>query len=208
MKTLLSLLFLSSFVSATSIERVIEKSEPKVVKIGIVAAKTRGVCSGEFITDTGIVLTCAHCFGEKDIKKVFIKTSEGRVFPAQPLYIDSKVDLALIAPQTYEGKFPYFRLGEMPKVGQQVISMGSPLGIQHTATVGYASNIVTELYTYVFHSAFISPGNSGGPLLNLDGKLIGVNEAVIVYGFLGLEVAQGLDVAISLKTIKAFLGRK
>lgn len=186
----------------TRVEKVIRGAEPKVVKIGIVGKEERGVCSGAILSRTGIVLTCAHCF-PKGTRKVFIKTSDGRVFLAQPLFIDTERDLALIAPTHYAGEFHYFRLGEEPKVGQQVISMGSPLGIQHTAGVGYVSNLVKNKYFYVIHSAFINPGNSGGPLVDLNGRLIGVNEAMLRVDI--FEVAHGLYLAIGLPTIKELL---
>ena len=189
-----------------SVEKVIARSEPKVVKIGIVMDKGGGVCSGAIISKSGIVLTCAHCFEHGTVKKVFIKTSDGRIMLAQPLMIDGKKDLALIAPLHYSGAFSYFHFGHKPVVGQQVISMGSPLGIAHTATVGWVSNL--SRIAYVYHSAFINPGNSGGPLLDLHGNIIGVNEATISYGFLGLHDAGGLYIAISLDTIHKFLGGK
>ena len=200
---ILGLLTANACAKETPIEKVIRVSEPKVVKIGIVSHRGSGVCSGAIISKTGIILTCAHCFDHKGIEKVFIKTSDGKVMPAQLLMIDMKKDLALIAPMHYSGVFPYFRPGHKPVVGQQVISMGSPLGIAHTATVGWVSNL-SEI-AYVYHSAFISPGNSGGPLLDLRGDIIGINEASIGYGFLGLSEAVGLYIAISLDTIQKFL---
>ena len=204
MKKLLALLLLSGCVHATQIEKIIEKSEPKVVKIGIVMEGAQGICSGSIISKSGIILTCAHCFEHKGVRKVFIKTAAGRVMLAQPLMIDTKRDLALIAPLHYSGAFPHFDFGRKPRVGQQVISMGSPLNIAHTATVGWVSNLSDV--AYVYHSAFINPGNSGGPLLDLQGQIVGVNEATIGYGFLGLREAAGLYIAISLDTIKQFFG--
>lgn len=186
----------------TRIEKIIKSSESKVVKIGIVTTGGRGVCSGAIMTRTGIILTCAHCF-HAGTKKVFIKTSDGRVFLAQPLFIDVKRDLALIAPAHYAGEFDYFRMGNEPKIGQQVISMGSPLGIQGTVGVGYVANLVKDKYTFVLHSAFVNPGNSGGPLVDLNGRLIGINEAMLKIDI--LERAHGLYVAIDLPTIKEFL---
>lgn len=186
----------------TRVERVIRSSESKVVKIGIIHDKAGGVCSGAILSSAGIVLTCAHCF-EGKVKKVYIKTSTGRYFLAQPLLIDRNRDLALIAPVSYAGKFDYFRFGKQPKIGQQVISLGSPLGIQGTTGVGYVSNLVRNKYLYILHSAFINPGNSGGPLVDMDGRLIGINEAMLRVDV--FTIAQGLYVAIDLQTIKEFL---
>ncbi len=164
--------------SGSKIETIIQVSEPKVVKIGIVTDHGQGVCSGSFVSKEGIVLTCAHCFNHEGIKKVFIKTSKGTVYPAEPLFIDFDKDVAMIAPRT-EGLFPYFQFGEAPRVGQQVISMGSPLGIQGVAGVGYIEKVSKAK---MLHSAPISPGNSGGPLIDLKGYIIGINEGIFTEG--------------------------
>lgn len=185
-----------------NLEKLIRNTEPKVVKIGIVGEKGAGTCSGSFISSTGIVLTCAHCFSHDKIKKVFIKTSDEKVYKAALLDIDFTNDLALVLPDAI-GPFEYFKLGKEPIRGQQVLAFGSPLGMQHTASVGWVSNIINQTKIWIMHSAFISPGNSGGPLVNLRGELVGVNEALITYGF--LQVAQGLFVAIDVITVKEFL---
>ena len=190
----------------TRIEKVIKSSEPKVVKIGIVFDKTKGVCSGSFITPEGVVLTCAHCFEQGDgvkIKKVFIKTSDGKVYQAAGAIVNQKMDLAIVAVDLGGRKVPYFRLGDEPRIGQQVISMGSPLGIQHTVGVGYVSNLLEHTYKFILHSAFVNPGNSGGPLVNLKGELIGVNEAMLSID--PFTLAHGLYLAVSADTVKEFL---
>jgi S1-C subfamily serine protease len=209
MKTLVALLFLSSIGCAqSSIERVMEKSDAKVVKIGIVGEKSRGICSGAIIDDNGLVLTCAHCFAHPGIKKVFVKTEEGIAYRARLIGLDKNRDLAVILPETGGIVFPYFHLGDTPKKGQQVISFGSPETLQGTDSVGYVENfgVLEEKGLFIIHSAFINPGSSGGPLVNLKGELIGVNEAVLMANpFLP---AQALYIAIDITTIHAFLGGK
>lgn len=189
-----------------TVQNLINDTEDKVVKIGIVSNKSRGSCSGGFISERGLVLTCAHCFthGDKDemVQKIFIKTREGYVYPAAILHIDTERDLAIIAPDNL-GPFKYFEYGDEPDRGQKVLSFGSPLGFQKTVTLGWVSNILKQTKMLIFHSAFISPGSSGGPLVDLEGKLIGVNEATIGYGF--LQTAQGMFVAIDIVTVKEFL---
>lgn len=202
MKKLILLLFISSCTSATSLERVINKTDEKVVKIGIVTEKGGGTCSGALIDDKGTVLTCAHCFEHGKIKKIFIKTSKGAVYTGSRVRVSGVKDLALV--MTEDGvKTSFFKLGKKPAMGQMVLAFGSPLGIQHTVGVGYVSNIILRAYYFILHSAPINPGSSGGPLTNLKGELIGINEAVISYGF--FQTAQGLNVAISLDTIQQFL---
>lgn len=187
---------------AANLPHLIERSEPKVVKVGIVGDKGGGVCSGAFISEDGKVLTCAHCFERKDTRKVFIKLSNGHAYPASLLKLDVKHDLALISPIVIE-EFPYFDLGTEPIKGQEVVAFGSPLGIQNTATVGWVVNVHPGGTPVIFHSAFINPGNSGGPLVDSHGRLIGINEAMLQINMFTL--AQGLYIAIDLSTIHTFM---
>lgn len=187
---------------ASQIERVIATTQDKVVKIGIITTTYKGTCSGAYISPDGLVLTCAHCFDDANIKKVFIKNAKGQVYKAELLKIDTKRDLALLA-ATEDVKVAFFLPGRSPQIGQQVISLGSPLGIQGTATVGYVTNLIDEKGHFIVHSAFVNPGNSGGPLIDLQGRLIGINEAMLNYGF--FQQAHGLYIAISVPTIKEFL---
>lgn len=200
--TALAILGLINPLFATGIERVVRETDPKVVKIGMVGKDGSGSCSGAFITPTGVVLTCAHCFTHEGFTKIFVKTNDGKVYRAVPLKIDQKNDLALLVTPNF-GPFPYFELGHEPIRGQQVLSFGSPLGLQHTISVGWVENILAEENRLIFHSAFINPGNSGGPLVDMTGRLIGVNEAMVVSGF--MQLAHGLYIAINIETVKEFI---
>src|SRR5450631_3299659 len=134
MKKLLLLLLLPVTACASRIEKVIALSEPKTVKIGIVHADGReGVCSGEFVTKDGLVLTCAHCFEHEGIKKVFIKTSEGVVYNGVGAIGNKDMDLALVKVDMRGDTVPFFKIGKRPVIAQQVIALGSPLGIQGVA---------------------------------------------------------------------------
>lgn len=200
---LLAIIFgcLAKLSFAANLEKLVKETEPKVVKIGIVTDKGHGVCSGSFISSTGIVLTCAHCFSEDGIRKVFIKTADEKVYPAALLAIDEGKDLALIVPDS-TGPFPYFNFGKEPQRGQQVLSFGSPLGVQHTITVGWVDNVIKQAQI-ILHSAFVNPGNSGGPLVDTSGKLVGVNEAMLRMDI--FELAHGLYLAIDIIKVKQFL---
>lgn len=193
-------LFLAFFT--VSIISLVKHTQAKVVKIGIVTDKSSGTCSGAFISPAGGVLTCAHCFEGEFVQKIFIKTSTGRIYHGALMVVDQKADLALVKIEP-DKPVPYFTFGKEAVIGQQALAFGSPLGVQHTVSVGWVENIFNEGNKYIWHSAFINPGNSGGPLVNLKGQLIGVNEAVIMaHAFVP---ANGLYIAISMDTIKRFL---
>lgn len=204
MKKLLALLLLINTGCATSMERCIKQTQPKVVKIGIVLdGGETGSGSGGFIDNKGTVLTCAHVVNKSKITKIYVKLADGSFYPGVVVKIDVLHDLALIA--TMAQKTPYFSLGYTPRLGQQVIALGSPLGIQHSVGIGWVENILKKKLTYVIHSAFILPGSSGGPLIDLKGRLIGVNEAVIMLN--PFVPAAGFCVAIDVEEVRNFLRR-
>jgi S1-C subfamily serine protease len=181
-------------------ERIYKEANSKVVMIHTITATGGGECSGEFISKNGNVLTCAHCF-EHTPKKIFVKDAEGMVSIGKIIKIDQRSDLALL--DTRFERRPYFKLGRGVKVGQQVFALGSPLGIQNTMSVGWVENTRTESRRIILHSAFINPGNSGGPLVDTHGRLVGVNEAIIMENI--LQAAQALYIAIDGSEVKEFL---
>lgn len=202
--TLFFILFITTGCYGSSVESVVKKSEDKVVKIGIVGEKGEGIGSGAVISSDGAVITCDHLFWHP-YNKIFVKTSDGTVYNGV-IEKESKIkDLALVRIQFTE-KFPHFKhflFGKDAKKGQQVVSFGSPLGLQGTISVGWIENILEKTDLLLIHSAFVNPGNSGGPLVDLHGRLVGVNEAVLMQNF--FFPAQGLYIAISVETVKEFL---
>ena len=189
---------------AKSIESVVRDSESKTVKIGIILKDGEAFGSGAIISSDGIVLTCDHLFWEGH-NKIFVKLDDGRTYRALVLNEDKSKDLALIKIETNNKWqiFKHFRLGKSVVKGQQVVAMGCPLGLQNTVTVGWVENIIEEPKFVVFHSAFINPGNSGGPLIDLHGKLIGINEAVVMQNI--FFPANGMYIALDVDTIQDFL---
>lgn len=200
-------------VCSASPESVYKHVHNKVVKVGIVVEKNdngevvygHGVCSGLFIDNNGTVLTCAHCLEHHNLTKIFVKKDDELVTQnVVPLKIDADLDLALLA--TDFKHTPCFKLGKQAKRGQEVMSFGSGLDLQHTMSVGYVSNLLKYTVTYVLHGAFVVPGNSGGPLMNLHGRLVGVNEAILMLN--PFVPAPGYCIAIDVTTIKKFLESK
>jgi S1-C subfamily serine protease len=199
-KKIVLLLLLSNIGCATSPERVYKETNDKVVLIHMIYDKGGGLCSGAFINEEGIVLTCAHCFAEHT-HKIFIKTSSGEVINGVLLNLDPVRDLAAI----YTGRedLPFFDLGSPVHIGQRVFAFGSPLGLQNSMSVGYVENVATVDKKLVIHSSFVNPGNSGGPLVNNRGELVGINEAILMIN--PLFPAQGLFLSIDAAEIRHFL---
>ena len=183
-------------------EALYRSTNPKVVLLHMVSNKkgSGGVCSGAFINEEGEVLTCAHCFTTLP-DKLFVKTADGRVYRSALIRYDAKRDLALV--WTGAESRPYLRLGREVKTGQRVFAFGSPLALQNTMSLGWVENKAKEGHKMIIHSAFVSPGNSGGPLVNERGQLVGVNEAILMVNF--LMPAQGLFIAIDKDEVRDFL---
>jgi len=185
----------------------------KSTKAVIVERSTKTVAyggTGSFISSDGFILTCYHLFDEPMTDMVItVKTSDNRKYTAFLIGVSSTTDLALLKvfPLT---KQPHFKLGKAVERGQPVVSFGSPLGISHTATLGYVSNPRARHprgdETFTMHTASINPGNSGGPLVNANGELVGVNVATFRSGT--FSTAEGMHLAVLLEDINDFLGAK
>lgn len=183
------------------IERVAAKSLPKAVMIEVVRQEPlivislgdqeifrstntvtrRYLGSGVFISSQGHILTCAHLF-PGDVQAITVKKQDGTEMAAEILSLDTGKDLALI--QVNDKTPSYARLADPDslKVGEEVIAIGNPLGLEFSVTHGiisYTGRQTSENYPTTQVDAFINPGNSGGPLFNLDGELIGINSFII-----------------------------
>lgn len=209
-KKLLLVLLLPVLGCATNLEKVYNKTAPKVVKLGFITDDNRhGVCSGAYIDSYGTVLTCAHCVAHKGIIKIFVKQEDESYSFGVVTKISQAKDLALISslPMHFT---PYFELGQPVHQAQQVLLFGSPLMIQHMVTIGWVENILDGKvlglnHLLVFHSAATNGGNSGGPLTDTKGRLVGIGEGTLMSN--PFVPAEGLGFAVSLEDIKEFLGR-
>ncbi len=145
--------------------------------------------SGFFISPDGYILTNNHIV--ENAVNVRVSTVEGKEYPAKIIGRDPATDLALLK---VEGKnFPYAVLGDSSsiKVGEWVLAIGNPLGMEHTVTAGIISakgrqlGVGANLPTYqdyIQTDAAINRGNSGGPLINLKGEVIGINSNILTSG--------------------------
>lgn len=141
-----------------------------------------GQASGVLVSPDGYILTNSHVV--HDMNTIIVQLNDGREFPAKVLGEDTNSDLALIR---IEGKnFPYLTLGNSDdlEVGQWVAAIGNPFGLQATLTAGVVSaksrnNLdMMPNEDFIQTDAAINRGNSGGPLLTLDGEVVGINTAI------------------------------
>ncbi|HIJ36711.1 MAG TPA: trypsin-like serine protease, partial [Deltaproteobacteria bacterium] len=148
--------------------------------------KQRSLGSGFIIDEDGHIVTNNHVVEGADKIKVFLK--DGREFDAVVKGRDPNTDLALIKIKA-DGKLPMVELGDSDdaKVGEWVLAIGNPFGLEHTVTAGIISAkgrvIGSGPYDdFIQTDASINPGNSGGPLINMNGKVVGINAAIIAGG--------------------------
>lgn len=141
-----------------------------------------GVGAGFFISADGYIITNNHVV--KDAIKVTIKTSEGTEYTARIVGTDPRTDLALL--KIKGENLPFVRLGDSNKVevGEWVIAIGNPLNQDLTVTAGIISAKgrqlgVAEYEDFLQTDAAINMGNSGGPLINMEGRVIGINSAIL-----------------------------
>ncbi len=147
--------------------------------------RVESVGSGVVVHERGYILTNAHVVAQtSDIQITF---ADKRTLPAEVIAVDHEHDLAVLHVDA-GGPLKHIQLGRSDDImiGETVVAIGNPLGLQHTVTAGIVSALDRELqygrertYTGLIQTdAAINPGNSGGPLLNVNSELIGINTAI------------------------------
>jgi serine protease Do len=169
---------------------------------------SRGVGSGFVVSPDGYVLTNAHVVA--DASEVTVTLTDRREFTAKVIGIDKASDVALI--KIAATGLPTVRFGDPSKLrpGQWAIAIGSPFGFENSVTAGVISAIGRPLIdgssqsnyvTFIQTDAAVNPGNSGGPLFNIDGEVIGINSQIYsrTGGYMGVSFAIPIDLALNVR---------
>ena len=156
----------------------------------------RGVGSGFIISNDGYVLTNAHVVDGAD--EVIVTLTDRREFKAKVLGSDKRSDVALL--KVDAASLPYLTVGDSNKirVGEWVIAIGSPFNLDNTVTAGIISaksRDTGEFLPLIQSDVAVNPGNSGGPLINMHGQVIGINSqiATLSGGYNGISFAVPID---------------
>jgi serine protease Do len=201
---------------AYSIASAAKKVSPAVVKIATrqeelvfsfffrpVIQEREGLGSGVIIDASGHILTNYHVI--KNVTEIVVVLADGRQFPGSVVGVDPYTDIAVVK---IEGEgLPVAELGNSDQIviGEPVVAIGNPYGFDHTVTAGVVSALNRSISTderdgvvlenLIQTDAPINPGNSGGALVTTDGKVVGINTAII-------QGAQGIGFAIPINVAR------
>lgn len=167
--------------------------------------------SGVIVSNDGLVLTNNHVV--RGGNRFVVKLGDGREFEAELLGADDRTDLAVL--KIDGSNLPFASLGDSSKieVGEWVLAIGNPFGLEQTVTAGIVSAKgragvgILDYEDFIQTDAAINPGNSGGPLVNMDGKVVGITTAIVsrTGGYQGIGFAVPSNIAKTvMESIKKF----
>jgi serine protease Do len=209
-------------MSLPDVPEIAERVNDVVVNVRSVSPLGESLGSGFIIDAKGLIVTNFHLIGgagergrgaaqkpadgqPKLADRVWVTLNDGRQFQASVKGYDEATDIALLQIIPTGAPLPVAELGDSDaiRVGEWVIAVGNPLGLDHTVTLGILSakgrtDFGGQFDDFLQTDAAINPGNSGGPLVNGQGKVIGINTLV-------LERTQGLSFSIPINTVKSIL---
>lgn len=203
-----------SGVVSISTERIVSTASPffndpflrRYFRIPRQRRSQQGLGSGVIISPDGYVLTNNHVVTDADL--ISIELTDGRSYQARIIGADEESDVAVLKVDA-DKALPTVPVGDSKKlrVGQWVLAIGNPFGLQHTVTYGIISATgrgqagITDTGDFIQTDAAINPGNSGGALVNLRGELIGINTAILSKsgGYQGIGFAIPVNLAMRIK---------
>ncbi|WP_373652574.1 MULTISPECIES: S1C family serine protease [unclassified Schlesneria] len=189
-----------------AVMHVVDTVSPAVISLaGRAGSREGGQGSGFIVSPDGLAITNSHVVGNRS--KLIALTTDGDRLDCDVVGDDPSTDLALVRLSGRD--LPYVQFGDSQqlRVGQLVIAMGSPLGLQSTVSTGVVSGVGRSMRAgdgrlidnIIQHAAPINPGNSGGPLIDSRGRVVGVNTAIIAF-------AQGIGFAVPSNTVQWVAG--
>jgi serine protease Do len=159
----------------------------------------RGVGSGFIISPDGFVMTNAHVVDGAD--EVLVTLTDKREFKARIVGADKRTDVAVVKIEA--ASLPAVRIGDVGRlrVGEWVMAIGSPFGLENTVTAGIVSakqRDTGDYLPFIQTDVAVNPGNSGGPLINMRGEVVGINSQIYSRsgGFMGISFAIPIDEAM------------
>jgi serine protease Do len=164
----------------------------------------RGAGSGFIVSSDGYILTNAHVVAQAD--EVTVTLTDRREFPAQVIGTDIRTDVAVLKIDAKD--LPTVKIGDPSKLrpGEWVLAIGSPFGLENSATAGIVSATARAVVgetdvPFIQTDVAVNPGNSGGPLFNLRGEVVGINSMIFsrTGGYMGISFAVPIDVAMDVR---------
>ncbi|MDP3138933.1 MAG: DegQ family serine endoprotease [Burkholderiaceae bacterium] len=161
-------------------------------------AQPRGVGSGFILTSDGVIMTNAHVVDGAD--ELLVTLTDKREFKARIIGFDKRTDVAVV--KIDATGLPAVKLGDVNRlrVGEWVMAIGSPFGLENTVTAGIVSakrRDTGDFLPFIQTDVAINPGNSGGPLINMRGEVVGINSQIYSRsgGFMGISFSIPIDEA-------------
>lgn len=211
-KFIFLVVLLSLFFAATppqaypelTLQEIFKKNAPAVVFIGIGDADGKLISfgSGFLVSPSGVMVTNHHVIAPKPGGRVQVKLANGDVYDdVWVIHDDERRDFAVLLIKA--SGLPVVKLGDSDKieVGEQVVAIGHPQGLEMTFTAGFVSALrpfPDKGYRFIQHQTPISGGSSGGPLLNMNGEVVGINT-------FSFKEGQNLNGAVAVNYVKAYL---
>ena len=164
----------------------------------------RGEGSGFVVSPDGYIMTNAHVIDRAS--EVTVRFTDRREYLAKVVGVDERTDIAVLKIEAKN--LPFVRFGDPGslKVGEWVVAIGSPFGFENSVTAGIVSaksrSLPGDAYTpFIQTDVAVNPGNSGGPLFNLNGEVVGINSQIYSRsgGYQGVSFAIPIDVAVSVR---------
>ena len=172
--------------------------------------RPRGLGSGFILTADGYVMTNAHVVEDAD--EVIVTLTDKREFKAKTIGIDKRTDVAVVKIEATG--LPFVKTGDVSRlrVGEWVLAIGSPFGLESSVTAGIVSAKQRDTGDYlplIQTDVAINPGNSGGPLINMRGEVVGINSQIYSRsgGYMGISFAIPIDEAIRVSDQLRTTGR-